>query len=270
MTSAPDAHLTLHLGILFAAAMAAGATNALAGGGTFFSFPALMALGVPPLLSNATNTVCVTPGHALAAIVYKREIARAPRRIIACTIAASIGAVAGAWLLTVTDAHTFSTLVPWLLLVATLTFAFGPALQKWIKRFGAQAPHAGAGDPNTVGNNPTSWIGYALASIYGGYFGAGQGIVLMTVVTLSGVEDVQEANAIKNAVATFVSLVAVIVLALRGLILWKFGLLMIAGALIGGFAGGKLAKVLSKGILRTFVLTIAVFLTVVYFWRTYA
>src|SRR6202165_4796654 len=97
-----------HLGILFLAAMLAGGMNALAGGGTFFSFPALMALGVPPLLSNATNAVCVTPGHALAALVYKREIARAPRRVIVCTIAASLGAIGGAWLLTVTDAKTFN------------------------------------------------------------------------------------------------------------------------------------------------------------------
>jgi uncharacterized protein len=121
--------------------------------------------------------------------------------------------------------------VPWLLLAATLMFAFGPAVQS--------------------------------------YFGAGQGIVLMTIVTLSGVEDPHEANAIKNAVATFVSLIAVVILAFRGLILWNYGLLMVLGALIGGFAGGKLAKVLSKRVLRTFVLVVAVFLTVVYFWRTY-
>jgi uncharacterized membrane protein YfcA len=127
-----------------------------------------------------------------------------------------------------------------------------------------------AGKPEAIGNNFKSWLGYALASIYGGYFGAGQGIVLMTIVTLSGVEDLQEANAIKNAVATFVSLIAVVILAARGLILWNYGLLMIGGALIGGFAGGKLAKSLSKHVLRTFVLVVAVFLTVVYFWTTYA
>jgi uncharacterized membrane protein YfcA len=262
--------MTLHLGILFAAAIVAGGINALAGGGTFVSFPALMALGVPAILSNATNAVCVTPGHALAAVVYKREIARAPRRIIMCTIAASIGAVGGAWLLTVTNAKTFALLVPWLLLVATMTFAFGPVVQQWFKRLALAKQRAAATDPNSVGNGLGSWIGYALASVYGGYFGAGQGIMLMTVVTMSGVEDLQEANAIKNAVATFVSLVAVVMLGFRGMILWNYGLLMIAGALIGGFLGGKLARVLSKRTLRAFVLVVAVFLTVTYFWRTYA
>jgi uncharacterized membrane protein YfcA len=262
--------MTVHLGILFLAAIMAGGMNAVAGGGTFFSFPALMALGVPAILSNATNAVAVTPGHALAAVVYKREIARAPRRIIMCTIAASIGAVLGAWLLTVTDEKTFNILVPWLLLVATLMFAFGPAIQKRIRSRAGAHEQPVVEDRNAIGNNPKSWLGYALASVYGGYFGAGQGIVLMTIVTLSGVEDLQEANAIKNAVATFVSLIAVIVLASRGLILWHYGVLMIVGALIGGFAGGKLAKVLSKTALRNFVLTVAVFLTVVYFWKTYA
>ena len=258
-----------HLGILFLAAMLAGGMNALAGGGTFFSFPALMALGVPAILSNATNAVCVTPGHALAAIVYKRELSRSPRRVIMCTLAASLGAIIGAWLLTVTNEKTFRMLVPWLLLVATVMFAFGPLVQRWTKRLAKDHQKAISIDPNAVGNNPKSWLGYALASIYGGYFGAGQGIVLMTIVTLSGVEDLQEANAIKNAVATIVSLIAVIILAFKGLILWKYGILMVLGAILGGYLGGRFAKGLSKQALRYFVLSIASFFTVVYFWNTY-
>jgi uncharacterized membrane protein YfcA len=257
-----------HLGILFVAAMLAGGMNALAGGGTFFSFPALMALGVPAILSNATNAVCVAPGHALAAIVYKRELARSPRRVIMCTLAASLGAIIGAWLLTVTNEKTFRMLVPWLLLVATLMFAFGPLVQRWTKRVANEHQKVTSPDMN-VGNNPKSWLGYALASIYGGYFGAGQGIVLMTIVTLSGVEDLQEANAIKNAVATIVSLIAVIILASKGLILWNYGILMVVGAMLGGYLGGRFAKGLSRHALRYFVLATASFFTVVYFWTTY-
>src|ERR1700694_4956618 len=209
--------LLIHLGVLaplgslFVAAMFAGGMNALAGGGPPLSFPALMALGVPAIFANATNAVCVAPGHALAAIVYKRELSRSPRRVIMCTIAASLGAIIGAWLLTVTNEKTFKMLVPWLLLVATLMFALGPVVQRWTKQLAKENRAAISNDPNVVGNNPKAWLGYALASIYGGYFGAGQGIVLMTIVTFSGVDDVQEANAIKNAVATIVSLIAVIV-----------------------------------------------------------
>jgi uncharacterized protein len=261
--------VSTHLVILFVAAMLAGGMNALAGGGTFFSFPALMALGVPAILSNATNAVCVTPGHALAAIVYKRELSRSPRRVIMCTIAASFGAIIGAWLLTVTNEKTFKILVPWLLLLATLMFAFGPLVQRWTKQRAKVHHKVISTDPNVVGNNPKSWLGYALASIYGGYFGAGQGIVLMTIVTLSGVEDLQEANAIKNAVATIVSLIAVIILAFKGLILWKYGILMVVGAILGGYLGGRFAKGLSKQALRYFVLATASSFTVVYFWTAY-
>jgi uncharacterized membrane protein YfcA len=186
-----------------------------------------------------------------------------------CTIAASLGAIIGAWLLTVTDEKTFKMLVPWLLLVATLMFAFGPLVQRWTKQLAKERETVISTDPNVVGNNPKSWLGYALASIYGGYFGAGQGIVLMTIVTLSGVEDLQEANAIKNAVAAIVSLIAVIMLASKGLILWNYGILMLIGAVLGGYLGGKFAKGLSKQALRNFVLAIASFLTIVYFWTTY-
>ena len=186
-----------------------------------------------------------------------------------CTIAASFGAIIGAWLLSVTDEKTFKILVPWLLLVATLMFAFGPLVQRRTQQLAKEHQKVISTDPNVVGNNPKSWLGYALASIYGGYFGAGQGIVLMTIVTLSGVEDLQEANAIKNAVATIVSLIAVIILALKGLILWKYGILMVVGAVLGGYLGGKFAKGLSKQSLRYFVLATASFFTVVYFWTTY-
>jgi uncharacterized membrane protein YfcA len=148
-------------------------------------------------------------------------------------------------------------------------FAFGPLVQRWTKQLAKEHQKVISTDPNVVGNNPKSWLGYALASIYGGYFGAGQGIVLMTIVTLSGIEDVQEANAIKNAVATIVSLIAVIILAYKGLIVWNYGILMIIGAILGGYLGGRFAKGLSKRTLRYFVLATASFFTLVYFWTTY-
>src|ERR1700682_194522 len=188
--------MMFHLGILFVAAMFAGGMNALAGGGTFLSFPALMVLGVPAILANATNAVCVAPGHALAAIVYKRELSRPPRRVIMGTIAASLGAIIGAWLLTVTNERAFTMLVPWLLLVATLMFALGPVVQRWTKRLAKEHQKVISTDPNVVGNNPKSWLGYALASIYGGYFGAGPGSVFMTLVAVSGGGGGAGANAI--------------------------------------------------------------------------
>lgn len=253
---------SIHLAILFFSSILAGLANAVAGGGTFFSFPALTGGGLPSLIANATNAVAVTPGHALAAMAYRDELGRSPRRLAVLGISSALGAIAGAWLLTQTSEQTFKQLVPWLLLFATVSFAGGPALQQRIK-----AHHAGTIQPAAPHTGIVSAVSYFLASIYGGYFGAGQGIVLMTILTLTGVDNVQEANALKNAIATIVSLIAVVVLAFKGLILWKYGLLMIAGATLGGLYGGRLAKRLDKKTLRAIVICVGSLLTVWYFYK---
>lgn len=250
--------------ILLVASILAGFANAVAGGGTFFSFPALTGIGLSSLVANATNAVAVTPGHALAAWSYRDTLKRAKGRLIIMWIASGIGAIAGAYLLTITPAKTFSALVPWLVLFATVSFAFGPAVQKAIQA----RKVATAIDPDkkkTV--TVAAAITYMLASIYGGYFGAGQGIVLMTVLTLTGIDDIQEANAFKNAIATLCSLIAVIILAFKGIIVWKYGILMIVGATIGGLLGGKFAKSLDKKTLRTIVIVIGTLLTIWYFYK---
>ncbi|MDB5991960.1 MAG: putative permease [Herbaspirillum sp.] len=252
--------INFNLALIFGSSILAGLANALAGGGTFFSFPALTAGGLSSLAANATNAVAVTPGHLLAAITYREILGRSKARLIILGVASALGAIAGAYLLTVTSEHTFAKLVPWLLLFATVSFAGGPPLQKLINKKKSITP---AQAKNGV--SMKSSISYFLASIYGGYFGAGQGIVLMTILTLTGVDDVQEANALKNAIATIVSLIAVIVLAFKGFILWKYGIPMIIGATIGGLFGGKLAKRMDKKTLRAIVIIIGTILTIVYF-----
>jgi uncharacterized membrane protein YfcA len=258
-----------HLALIFVSSIFAGLANALAGGGTFFSFPALTAGGLSSLAANATNAVAVTPGHLLAAVTYRDILGRDRRRLLILGVASALGAIGGAYLLTVTSEQTFAKLVPWLLLFATVSFACGPYLQKFIG--GKKAPEKTTEKARLLGKEKAKGVGvkssisYFLASIYGGYFGAGQGIVLMTILTLTGVDDVQEANALKNAIATIVSLIAVIVLAFKGFILWKYGIPMIIGATIGGLCGGKLAKRLNKKTLRAIVIIIGTILTVVYF-----
>lgn len=258
----------LHIALLFLSSALAGLANALAGGGTFFSFPALTAVGLSSLIANATNAVAVTPGHALATLSYRSELGRSKRRLISLGVSSAFGAIAGAFLLTITPEQTFSKLVPWLLLFATASFTAGPYLQQLIKA--RRAPVDIRAVPTGLGAAGVSLrnsISYFLASVYGGYFGAGQGIVLMTILTLTGVEDIQEANALKNAIATVVSLVAVIVLAYKGLIVWKYGVLMIIGATIGGLCGGKLAKRLNRKTLRAVVIIVGTLLTGWYFFK---
>jgi uncharacterized protein len=258
---------TLHLTILFVSSILAGLANALAGGGTFFSFPALTAGGLSSLIANATNAVAVTPGHALAAFAYRDVLGRSKKRLIILGVSSALGAIGGAYLLTITSVHTFDMLVPWLLLFATASFAAGPYLQKMIKSKLAAATAATVTQTKSDSVSVKSSLTYLLASIYGGYFGAGQGIVLMTILTLSGVDDVQEANALKNAIATIVSLIAVIVLAFKGFIIWKYGILMIIGATLGGLYGGRLAKRLDKKTLRAIVIGVGSFLTAWYFYK---
>jgi uncharacterized membrane protein YfcA len=254
----------LHLGIVFLSSILAGLTNAVAGGGTFFSFPALTGGGLSALIANATNAVAVTPGHALAALAYRDVLGRSRKRLAILGISSALGAIGGAWLLTQTSVQTFDQLVPWLLLFATVSFAGGPALQQWIKSSKAPGPAAPA---TTRGTGIGSAISYFFASIYGGYFGAGQGIVLMTILTLTGIDDVQEANALKNAIAAIASLVAVIVLSFKGLIVWKYGILMIIGATLGGLYGGRLAKRLDKKTMRAIVICVGTLLTAWYFYQ---
>jgi uncharacterized membrane protein YfcA len=255
----------LHITLLFLSSILAGMANAVAGGGTFFSFPALTAGGIPSLIANATNAVAVTPGHALAAFAYRSELGRSKKRLISLAASSAVGAIIGAILLTITSERMFSHLVPWLLLFATVSFAARPRLQKFIKTRKVSFNAGSSAEATSL----KSSISYFLASIYGGYFGAGEGIVLITILTLSGVEDVQEANALKNAIATIVSLIAVLVLAYKGLIVWKYGILMIIGATIGGLYGGKLAKRLDKKMLRAVVIIVGSLLTAWYFVSPY-
>jgi uncharacterized membrane protein YfcA len=257
---------SLQIVSLFSLSALAGMANALAGGGTFFSFPALRAVGLPSLLANATNAVAVTPGHALAAFTYRKKLGHSKKRLISLGIFSALGAVAGAYLLTITPESTFTKMVPWLLLFATVTFAVGPYIQKLIKTLNTSRNNniRSVTSANLATDLKMSFS-YFLASVYGGYFGAGQGIVLMTILTLSGIEDIQEANALKNAIATIASFVAVIVLAIKGLIIWKYGIWMVVGATIGGLFGGKLAKRLNKTALRAIIILVGGLLTLWYF-----
>ena len=258
--------IATHIVILFVASIAGGFANAVAGGGTFFTFPALVSGGLSNLVANATSATSIFPGHGMSAYAYREELVRSDRpRLITIIIMSIIGAIAGAYLLTVTSEKTFKGMVPYLLLFATVSFAFGPALQKALKSKQAEI----AAKPKASGTTLGTKIAYFCTSIYGGYFGAGQGIVLMTILTLTGVEDVQEANAIKNLVAAIASMIAVIILAFKGLVTWDLGLLMIVGAMVGGFIGGKAAKKLNKKSLRAVIILFGSFLSAWYFYKTY-
>ncbi len=246
--------------LLALAGAAGGVTNALAGGATFFTFPAMIAVGLPPVVANASNAVALWPASVVATFAQAREIASIRRLLPPLLAAAFAGSAAGAALLLNTSDRTFLALVPFLLLAATLLFAVSPRL----------LPYVRARRPSQVGFGPRRLSLMGLCAVYGGYFGAGMGIMMMAGLSLSGVDDVRVANALKNLLAGVINGVAVVIFVAAGVVAWPETLVMLAGAVLGGALGGKLAGVIPAGALRIGVIAVGAFLTVWYFWRAWA
>lgn len=249
----PAAHWLL----LVTAAFAAGVLNAIAGGGSFLTFPALVFTGLPPIMANATSAVAVSPGYLGSTLGFKAELRGLPhRRLVREGLICSVGGVAGAVLLLVTPAGVFSAAVPWLLLFATVLFALGPRLVAARAARGAGAVH------------PTAQtLGLFAAAVYGGYFNGGLGILLMALYTLTGERRVHTANALKNLNSLVLSLLSVAAFAWAGAIQWPQALVMMLAATAGGFAGARLALRLPAATVRTAVVVTGLVMAAAFFVR---
>lgn len=243
--------------LLALAAFAAGALNAVAGGGSFLTFPALVYVGVPPIVANATSALAVSPGYLGSTLGFKEELHALPRERLRREMAvAAIGGVLGALLLLITPARVFSGLVPWLLLFATGLFALGPSLSRW-----AQQNHGEAG--------LLRWRtpGLMLVSIYGGYFNGGLGILLLALYTVTGERSLNSANALKNLNSLVLSWLSVLAFVLAGAIAWPQGLWMMVCATAGGWFGARWAKRLPVSWLRLGVIATGVVMSALFFAR---
>ena len=244
--------------LIIAAGFAAGALNAVAGGGTFLTLPALVFLGAPPVAANATATFTALPGYVSSAWAFRHDLksggALSLRNIIIATI---IGGLIGAGLLLVTSDSVFSAIVPWLLLAATLIFAAGPALLKAL-----QAQGIGLAGP---GLSALVFIGVA---IYGGYFNGGLGIVLLAAFGVLGYSDMNAMNGLKNVLSAILSLASAVTFVLAGLIVWEYAIPMAIASTIGGYAGGFYSrKIRNPAIIRGFVVLVGVVMTALFFLR---
>ena len=240
--------------LLFAAGVAGGTANAIAGGATLVTFPAMLASGLPPIIANASNALAVLPGALVAALSDRARLPRADLALWAVLGAALLGGAAGGVLLMLTPERAFALMVPALIGAATLIFAFGKRIQASVKGLGSGSPRLRA----------------ALvfpAAVYGGYFGAGLGVMLLAVLTITGREDIRTANALKNLCSTVANLTAVVVFVVRGLISWHETGVMLVGAVAGGYLGGRLIAVLPPQAVRTAIITIGSVVTVVYAWK---
>lgn len=253
-----------HVVLIAAGGFAAGAMNALAGGGTFFSFPALLAAGIAPVSANATNAVALWPASLSAAVANRRVLRRLPLRsyLLPLMVAALIGGLLGGLVLLITTDQTFTLLIPWLLLVATLLFTFSKQLSRFVRN--GEEPD----NENRIG--PTGFICQLLVSIYGGFFGAGMGILMIASLAISGRTQVLEINAIKNLMSSTIYSVAAITFIVAGAVHWPALLIMLVGTVSGGYAGGLFARALPDAWLRWLVITIGWGLSLYYFYDVYA
>lgn len=216
--------------------------NAVAGGGTLVTFPALVALGVPPITANATSTVALWPGTMASMWGYRRELAGARRWAIAFAVPSLVGGAAGALLLLVTPERRFAALVPWLILGATALFVAQQPLMRALTDRGGLRPLERGAD-GSLGPPSAAFLFYQLlVGIYGGYFGAGAGILMLAALGLMGLTNIHQMNGLKNWGGGVMNLVAVIVFAASGIVDWPIALTMAVGAGVGGIAGSLLAQ----------------------------
>jgi uncharacterized protein len=255
---------------LFIAALIGGALNAVAGGGSFIGVPALLSAGIAPVAANATTTLAMWPGSLSSAVAYRREIVRARHWLVTLGAASLVGGLVGGWLLIRTTDQRFLQLLPWLMLAAAVTFTIGGRVADRLQRGGAPvAPAAGIPAPRTSApRTPTPlWIllFQFVIAIYGGYFGGGMGIMMLAAFSVAGMADIHEMNGIKTLLAVAINGVALVEFIADGAIAWAPGLIMVAGAIVGGYFGASFARRIETRAVRAIVIVIAWTMTLYFF-----
>jgi|SRR5690242_4461077 len=246
---------------LFLAGALGGAINAVAGGGSFIAFPALLFSGVAPVPANATNTFALWAGVLASGGAYRKRLA-VTRRILLPLLASSLcGGLAGAFLLIRTPAETFLRVLPWLLLGATLLFAFGPKLTG---RLRARVFHEA-----TAAAIVLATVFELAVAVYGGYFGGGIGIMNLAMLAVLGMSDIHEMNALKVVLGGTINGVATLTFIVSRAIAWPQGITMTAGAMLGGYLSAHYAQKLPQTWIRSFVVIVGAGMTAYFFWRGY-
>lgn len=243
----------------------AGAMNAIAGGGTFFSFPAMLMAGVPPVTANASNSVALWPASLSSAWAYRHEAMRHGRWAVLLAILSVIGGLVGGLLLLAISNQTFMRLVPWLLLVATTLFALSTQVSRIIRWLKQRLNIAASERPGSIGGA----LFQLMVAIYGGFFGAGMGILTLAALSIQGFEDMQEINALKNLTSAMNYTVAALTFIIAGAISWPHTLVALVTAAIGGYVGAAFARKLPGQWLKRLVIAVGAILTVIYFIKSY-
>ncbi len=242
------------------AAIAAGAVNALAGGGTLITFPMLTAVGVPAVAANITNTVALCPGYIGGTLAQVNDLQGQKNRLWYLLPAGVIGGLIGGILLLHTGEKLFRGLVPFLILAASLLLAIQDPVRNWLTR--RMSAHASGGS-----HERWSALPVGLAAIYGGYFGAGLSVIILAALGLTFEDSLTRLNALKQLISFSVNVAAAVFFLFSGKVVWLAALVMAVGALIGGVLGGRLAGRVKPAALRWIVVTIGVIVSIIYFAR---
>jgi uncharacterized membrane protein YfcA len=247
---------------LVAASTIAGVMNAMAGGGSFISFPAMLGMGVPPVQANATNTVALWPGQLTSFATLRADVRK--ELLLTVILTCLVGGVSGAEVLLHTRQTTFLHMIPWLILGGTTIFGISGPLSQWMRRRAIGKAHA-----EVELKIPKVWLALALLPVtfYIGYFGAGGGFLVMTILALFGMEGMHQLNAMKVVAAMVSNLCAIVTFVIMGAVVWHYCLISAVFAGLGGWAGARLAKRVSGEVLRAVVVVTGLTIAAYFFWR---
>ena len=246
--------------LLLIAGFFGGMLNSIAGGGTFITFPALLFAGVPPISANATNTFASCSGYISGAFAFKKELRAHKDELPKYVLISLLGGMTGAWLLLQTPEALFREAIPWLLLFATLLFIFGSRLNRFIRKFATSHRHAPA-----IGSLLLLLLLFAVC-IYGGFFNAGLGIIILSYLALAGYADINAMNGLKLLTSTCVSLIAIALFIYDGAVAWLEGAIVLLGSLAGGYIAAHVSRRVSQAYIRNLVVLVGVSMTIYFFY----
>ena len=239
----------LHASVAFGVAAVAGVINSMAGGGTLLTFPTLIWLGLPSITANATSTVALVPGTAGSVWGYRKEMSTAEPRMLGLLAPSIVGGFVGAMLVRLTPAAMFDKLVPYLILFATLLFMSQEPIQRWLKTTDAKA------------HQSSKWFAEALVfqffvGLYGGYFGAGIGILMLAAMGIMGLTDIHQMNGLKSLLGGTVNAIASLYFIWARMVYWPDVFIMVLGAIVGGYGGARLARRMGARAVRRIVIAV--------------
>jgi len=248
---------------LFVAGFLGGLINSIAGGGSFITFPALLWVGIPAISANATNTMASCAGYLSGTYAFRQELSEHKQQLPLLVLISLVGGISGAWLLLQTTEQLFREVIPWLLLFATLLFIFGADLNLKIRQLTSNYRHV------SLLGSLSLITGLFMVGVYGGFFNAALGIILLSYLVLAGHSDIHLMNGLKLMISSVISIIAVGLFIYEGIIAWTQGFIVLGGTLVGGYVAAHYSRQLPQHYVRYFVILVSCSITLYFFIDTY-